>query len=205
MATVSTFLEEVRYDLRDFGKQDFDDPQLLIYFNRAVTVLDTELMRLRSDYTATEGTVTLTAGEYEMDMPALCSTVRSIFNEQTEKYEITWDHLTKRRVLWNSAAGQPVYWSQRQRKVQWERIADIDYDFTVTYDAWTGTLTETDDMPYNDEFNNYLVQGTTLQANASKKDTMVPTDTQLHTLFRGQLARDVIVRNFRKRPYTMDF
>lgn len=205
MTTVSNFLATVRYDLRDFGAQDFDDTQLLMYLNRAVTVLDNELFRLRSDFTVNSTSVTLSSAAYSMTLPTNASTVRRIYYGITEKYEMDYDTLFKRRILWNSATGEPTYWAQKAATIEWDQIADQDYAFTVTYDKWTGTLASTDAMPYSDVFNNYLVQGTTMQATGSKKDQVIQTDQQLHSLFRQQLQREVIVRNFRKRPYQMDF
>jgi len=204
MAKVSAFFTTLRYDLRDFSGQDYDDTQLLIYFNRALRILDTELMKLRSDRTMTSDSVTLLTDDYSVDVPTNCSTVRYIYINQVLKRELSIDSITRMRIL-DTSTGEPSYWSQHNDTIEWDKTADDDYTCVVMYDKWSGTLGLTDDMPYNDDFNNYLVQGTCIMANAAKKDEIVPTDQQVHSLFRSVLSRDVIVRNFKKRTYVMDF
>lgn len=206
MALVSEFFtSKLRYDLRDFGGQDYDDDQLLEYLNRSVRILDMELMRMRSDYTVNSGSVTLLSAAYSVAIPTNCSTIRRIYYSQTEKYEMKWDNVFYRRTLWNSGTGEPNYWAQRGDNIEFDRIADQDYAMTVTYDKWTGDLALTDNMPYSDDFNNYLVQGTSMFATSAKKDQVIPVDQQVHQLFRSELTRNVVVRNFVRRPYTMDF
>jgi hypothetical protein len=206
MATISEFFtNKIRYDLRDFGGQDYDDDQLLEYLNRSIRILDMELMRLRSDYTVNSDTVTLLEDAYSVALPTNASTIRRIYYGQIEKYEKSWDNVFKRRILWNGTTGEPTYWTQRGDNIEWDQVANDDYEYTVVYDKWTGDLTVSDNMPYSDDFNNYLVHGTTIFATSSKKDQPVQADQQVHSLFRSELMRNVIVRNFVRRPYTMDF
>ena len=206
MATISEFFtNKVRYDLRDFGGQDYDDDQLLEYLNRSIRILDMELMRLRSDYTVNSGTVTLLEDAYSVALPTNASTIRRIYYGQIEKYEKKWDSVFRRRTLWDGTTGEPTYWTQRGDNIEWDQLANDDYEFTVVYDKWTGDVALTDNMPYSDDFNNYLVQGTTIFATSAKKDKPVQADQQVHSIFRSELTRNVIVRNFVRRPYTMDF
>ena len=204
MATVSTFFQNVRYNLRDFNKQDFSDPQLLIYLNRAVRILDTELMRQRSDWTVSTEDVTLSSGEYQMSAPTSCSTVRYIYIDQVLRREISIDSIIRMRIL-DTSSGEPQYWSQSGQYIDWDRVADQDYTCTCIYDKWTATLTTSSDMPYNSEYDNYLLDGTVIMANAGKKKDISPVDQQIHSLFRNVLMRDIVARNFKKRPYKMDY
>ena len=206
MALVSEFFtQKLRYDLRDFGGQDYDDDQLLEYLNRSVKILDMELMRLRSDYTVNYTTFTLLDGNFSVATPTGCSTIRRIYYGQSEKFEMAWDNLYFRRTLWNSGEGEPNYWAQRGDNIEFDRVAEKDYEMYITYDKWTGDLALTSSMPYSDDFNNYLTQGTSMFASSAKRDKAVPTDQQVHQLFRSELTRNVIVRNFVRRPYKMDF
>lgn len=206
MATISEFFtNKVRYDLRDYGGQDYDDDQLLEYLNRSIRILDMELMRMRSDYTVNSDTVTLLTDAYAVALPENASTIRRIYYGQIEKYEKKWDSIFRRRILWNGTTGEPTYWTQRGDNIEWDQLANDDYEFTVVYDKWTGDLDLTKDMPYSDDFNNYLVQGTTIFATSAKKDKPTQADQQVHSLFRSELTRNVVVRNFVRRPYTMDF
>jgi hypothetical protein len=206
MATISEFFtNKVRYDLRDYGGQDYDDDQLLEYLNRSIRILDMELMRMRSDYTVNSGTVTLLTDAYAVALPENASTIRRIYYGQIEKYEKKWDSVFRRRILWDGTTGEPTYWTQRGDNIEWDQIANDDYELIVVYDKWTGDLDLDDNMPYSDDFNNYLVQGTTIFAASAKKDQPVQADQQVHSLFRSELTRNVVVRNFVRRPYTMDF
>ena len=105
----------------------------------------------------------------------------------------------------NTSTGEPSFWSQFGAYVEWDRTADQDYICNIIYDKWTGTLTTSSDMPFSSEYDDYILQGLSIIASASKKKEINPVDQQVHSLFRSVLERDVIARNFKRRPYKMDY
>ena len=207
MATVSEFFSnKLRYDLRDFGGQDFGNTQLLMFLNRAVRILDNELFQIGSDRARTSEDVTLLSAAYSMTQPTGCNTVHTIYIGQTEKRELEWITLHRRRTVWgDQSTGEPYYWSQHGTLIEWDLTADQNYTCTVVFDKWTGDLAMTSDMPYSDAYNNYLVQATTIQAEGSKKGNVSQTDPQLHQMFRKILQQENVTKRYRKRYYHMDF
>ena len=204
MTSVSSFFQTVRYDLNDFNKQEYGDDYLLICLNRTIKILDSELMRLHSDWTATSSDVTLTSGTNQMGRPSNCSTIRYIYINQVYKRELSLDSVKRMQIL-NTSTGEPSFWSQFGAYVEWDRTADQDYTCNIIYDKWTGTLTTSSDMPFSSEYDDYILQGLSIIASASKKKEINPVDQQVHSLFRSVLERDVIARNFKRRPYKMDY
>lgn len=206
MGTVATFLTGCRYDLRDFGKQEFDDTQLIEYLNRAIHNLDTELIRLKSDLTFASGNVSLLITANSVAVPTnVTDSIRACFEGQRKLTFMPHNELYTRRI-YVTATGSPDYWCHVDENLQFDRTADAGYTITVQYDTRSTVLTATtESMPYSDRFNHYLREALLVVANKAKKDKWVDVDAQFQAIFKRAAMREVITRQIPRKAYVKDY
>lgn len=199
MATVQTILDSAKYDLRDFGSMDFDDAQLINYLNRAIALLDRELIALNSDQTLTESTVTLSSGNDSCTVPTIYTVnIRQIWNSDEEplyKQEPMW--IYERRMHRDGDTAEPNYWAHIGNNIEFEVTADANYTFTVYHDDTSTILTAVGDtMPYNDKYNEFLRETIVMMARSRMDKKFIQTDAVYSSLFRDIVHQDMINRNF---------
>lgn len=205
MATVSTWLNSVRYDLRNYADIDWDPDQVIHYLNRAVDILDQRLASINSDQTFTQGSDTLSSGDDYISTPSNCLAIREVWIGQDRKTNVSMDELYYRRRFRTSDSTEPNFWCWVQNEIQFEVEADDDYTVVYMYDKGTSTLASSSDMPYNDSYNNILREVTVLMCIHKKNKKDSPTDALYVSMFDQILFMDTINRRFVRKEYKLDF
>lgn len=207
MATVASFLGDIRYDLRDFGGVEYDNTALIVYLNRAIKLLTNELCQIDSHWTLESDDVTLSSGSNSVAVPTSCDTVRQVWysNDLLEKKTPHWI-FSYRESIGRTSTGTPNFWAQHQDTILTEYVADDDYTLRVIYNKGAATVSATtDDMPFSSQFDDVLRQGTLIMARSSKDKQIIDTEAQVEGLFRNVLQRDAIKVTHTKPRYHLDF
>ena len=207
MATVQTVLDGSKYDLRNFGAMDFDDTEMIHYLNRAIKILDYELISLNSDQTLTESTVSLTSGTDVVAVPTIYTVnIRQIWNSDEEplyKQEPMW--IYERRMHRDGDTAEPNYWAHIGNNIEFEVTADATYSFTVYHDDTSTVLTAVgDSMPYNDVYNESLRETIVMMGRSRMDKKFIQSDAAYSSVFRAIVQQDMINRNFVPK-YLPDF
>ncbi len=204
--TVQAFLNELRYDNRDFTKHDYDDTQLVIYLNRVKRVLCHELAKVRSDWVRTTASVTHSDDANSATPPTNYISIRELWYGQNFIYKKPADWIFRQRQLLNSASeGRAYNWAHSGTSIIFDYTADTDYTYTAVYDLEVTDLTINGSMPYNDHFNDYIREALLIFSNKAKKNAIQPTDTAFQELFRAKYQRERVTRNYKQRRYYLDF
>ena len=109
---VSTFIDDLRYDLEDSGKAKYDDTYLVTMLNRVIKVLERELISINSGLTVHKTTGTLSSGASTMALSSVVDNVKRVYIGQDELYFIPLGDLYRYQVeVIGSGTGQPEYYS----------------------------------------------------------------------------------------------
>jgi len=202
--TLSALIGKLRYDLRDTVQEyTYADAELVEYINRAVDNLDFELSRINSDLVAKKSTVTLSQNAEHAELPTKCILVRDAWigtaqlNPLTPYSQLQYDRQRQ------SATGKPTYFCQAGNYIEFNKTADQEYTVTLFYDVGTYTaqsnpssldLILTDNMPYNDIYNNSIKQAVVLQAKA-RNDISGIEGAMMQIFSAAVRSREAIKRN----------
>jgi hypothetical protein len=207
MATLQTVIDSARYDLRDVGDMEYDDGQLVDYMNRMFVVMDNILIYHDSDILRTNATVTLSAAAKTAALPTrsdytskLWYGQRPLEKRSLAEVEYRW-HLNDQ----GSVTGQPNYWSYNAANYFFDITADQEYSLTAYFHQKTPTKVITDDMPYNDLFNEYMRESLIVMAQKAREDKVVNVDQQFHRYFEDIAQRVVMSRKWNPRTYHIEF
>lgn len=97
MATVATMFTAARYDLRDFGAQNYDDTQLIEYLNRAIKLMDSVLIARHSDLLQTHTYVKLDAEANRVALPTNTLLITRVYIDSDRLTQDSLDHLLYRK------------------------------------------------------------------------------------------------------------
>jgi len=192
MTTAAELIVSARYDLRDSDKTQYSDPMLLDYLNRGLRPLCAALASLRSDWVNSSTSLTLASGDDDTDLPSDFISVINI--------KIGTNDLTKKSISWirdylvSSSAGLPSYYAIQGTSILVEKEADDDYTLLFEYNATTATLVSTDNMPYNNEFNDVLRQFLTL-IGKSRNEYSIISDAAMQDFFYAAVFSKLVSRN----------
>lgn len=210
MATVAQFIDDARFDLRDYQTGlEYDDDELLVYVNRMAKVLDSTLTALNSSFVHKQSTVALGAAVNYLDAKTNLNSgnwdsIREVWISQTMLEKIGVDHLYyKRKYLTNT--GQPYYWALAGDNIQFEVTTDAIYSLTINYNQTTGTLTAASDMPYSDRFDDVFREMLVMHAKAKKEGAMSPTEQTYQAAFRRVAIELQIRTDFVPKYYRLGF
>jgi hypothetical protein len=155
MGTVANLIEEARYDLVDYQEGlEYDDKLLFVYVNRLVTVMDSVLASLRSDYIhGIEDGINCVADQDFVDLTNMNNgnwdSLRYIWIGEDRKYPSSIDALYYKRKFRSSSA-EPQYWATEGKRLLWEVDSDSAHtDLTIHYnkkhrkrlESWSDTFT----------------------------------------------------------------
>lgn len=206
MTTVASVLSDMRYDLRDWGAIEYDDTSLIKFLNRAIHLLNHELIQIDSHWTLESDDVTLSTSSNSVSVPTGCDTVRQVWysNDLLEKKTPHWI-FSYRESIGRTSTGTPNYWAQHQDTILVEYVADADYTLRVIYNKAAVDVTSGGDMPYSGIYDDQLRQGTLIIARAAKDKQIVDVEAQVQQLFKRILERDAVKVLHTKPRYHLDF
>jgi hypothetical protein len=211
MATVQSIIDSARYDVRDYQKgASFDNAELVDYLNRMIGLMDSTLASLGSDLVEAEE-LDIDAVEDQdyvdlVDMnTTLWDSIRSVWIDQDELEKVTIDRMRYKRHFWNGKS-KPIYWCLSNRLILFEQDAAESYTtLKIYYNKKTAVLTLTDDMPYNDIFNEVFREMLVLHAKAKKEGRVSRSDSLYSEFFRTRALQENTRRDWVKRPYWLGF
>lgn len=210
MATVQSMLDSARYDLRDYETGlMWDDTEILNYLNRMVGIMDSQLAVLNSDLVeAEELDIDCVQSQNYVDLAAMNSgdwdSIRQVWIGQNIIYKISVGLMRYKRMF-RSSEGRPYYYALSNRTLLWDYACPSAYTtLAIYYNKKTAVLTATDDMPYDDIFNEFFRSQLSVY---SKMRAGLPAqgDSMDSSTFRKRAMEEVIRRGFNPRPYYIDF
>jgi len=208
MATVQSVIDEARWDLTDYDAGvKWKDDELVVYMNRAIRSLNSELCRRKSDLVYEEETSTNTvASQNYVDISGLsydsvvCVWIGSDQLEQTSIQDIYY----KRKF--RSGDAYPNYWSIEDDTIIFESTCDaIHTDLVIGYYTKASDVTASSNMPYSDIFNDSLRDAVVEMAIARKGDQSERTDKKWIGMLRTAANEEQLRRSFVPKPYYIDF
>ena len=212
MATVDTFIDSARYDLRDYqGGLEFDDDEILEYINRMVIVLDSTLTALNSSHVhGTDSTVDLLIATNSVDIKTNLNSgnwdsIRSVWISQNRLEKISVDLMYYKRKYLSTSTGQPQFWAHEGDNLIFDLTADQKYDLTIHYNKRTATLTTASNMPYSDRFNQIFRELLVMHAKAKKEGSIAPPEQMYSAMFRRVAIEDQIRIDFVPKNYRIGF
>lgn len=209
--TVSTFITDLRWDLRDYGEGlNWDSEELLVYINRMIHILDSELASYNSDLVhGVETDIDTVESQNYVDISnmnsGLWDSVRSVWIGDDRIEKITVDEIYAKRK-WITNDRYPYYWSLEGTNIIFEAGADSAHtDLVIHYNKRTAILTETDNMPFNDIFNEQIREATARYARSKATGQPDQVDTTYYMIFKQAAFSENLRRNWKPRPYYMDW
>lgn len=204
MALASEIITSARYDLRDADSTEYADAELLDYLNRAQVQLYSVLLGLHSDWVhTTDSNTTLAKDDNSVAVPDDFASVRSVWigDDQLQKTDVDYVYYRRKFI---SGTAQPVNFAPEAATLIFDYTADDDYDLTIYYNKNSTDLALTDNMPFNEEFNQPLRQAIVLQAK-SRNEYDILGDAALFDFFTDASLAKVISRNFKPKGYRINF
>jgi len=211
MATLQDVIDDARYGLVDYVDGvgvgiEFDDEELLNYLNRMISLMDSQLSALNSDLVeAKEEDIDTVASQAYVDISGLNSgnwtRVRSVWigNDRLDQVSLPYLRYTS---MFRSGDARPTIWALSHQKILFPQGCDDAHtDFVIYYDKKTGTLTLSDNMPYNDLFNGFLREMLVQTAKAKKDERLNKSADIMTRLFKERAMHEVIAREFVPKQY----
>jgi len=211
MATLQDVIDDARYGLTDYTDGvgvgiEFDDEELLNYMNRMISLMDSQLSALNSDLVeAKESDINTVASQAYVDISNLNSgnwtRIRSVWIGTNLLIQVPLSYM-RYTSMYRSGNAQPTIWALSGQTILFPQGCDsIHTDFVIYYDKKTGTLTLSDDMPYNGVFDGFLREMLVETAMAKKNDALSRAADTMQRIFKERAMHEVIAREFVPRKY----
>ena len=155
MGTVSNLIEQARYDLVDYQEGlEYDDKVLFVYLNRLISVMDSTLTSLRSDYIhGIEEDIDCVTDQNYVDLTNMNNgnwdSLRHVWIGQDRKYPNSIDTLYYKRKF-RTGSAEPNFWAIEGKQLLWEQDCDSAHtDLTIHFnknhrprlESWSDTFT----------------------------------------------------------------
>ncbi|ACL06230.1 hypothetical protein Dalk_4552 [Desulfatibacillum aliphaticivorans] len=206
--TASQIIDSALRDLPGGISQDWQDYQLLDYLNRAVRVLDSALASLGSDWVEADADITLSEDGTTASVPTRCMVVKEVWNSANRLTKKTPDFIRQRQRLNGTSTGSPYYWAHAGTNLIFDRTADQDYTLKAHYKQYSADLELTDNMPYDDQFNDELRSSVVILVKAKNSSVaddgkmagvLTRADYEINKMFTDAVRSRAIARGYVKR------
>jgi hypothetical protein len=211
--TVANTIAEARYDLRDQGKQKWDDTYLLLMHNRGLRILDRELINIGSDLVVRSDSVTTGTSVNYAEVDDTVDSIHRAYIDQQELEKIPLRILYRyRQEVIGSDDGQPqifgtfgrlVAFGTSKRTIEFDYLTNEAYTIDFIYNHRHEDLALTDNTPYSGVFDDYLREGIISLAQKAKDDKVVQVDNFWRLQFREILLQHSTAVNLMPR-YAID-
>ena len=104
---------------------------------------------------------------------------------------------------WNT--GEPQFWAQAGPNILFEISTGSTYVLNLYYNKKTAVLALTDDMPYNDTFNEVFRELLVMHAKAKKEGGIAPSEQMYSAVFRRVALETQIRTDFKPKYYRIGF
>ena len=204
LETVQNIITSARYDLRDTRDTQFENDELLDYFNRSLKVLDSELIRMDSDYVQHQDERMLVSGKNYVTLPTTTASVEEVWTGTSNEAEKTTVRAIKYKRKFISTTGAPQYWAMEGINVIFDYTADADYTITSETVIRSDIHALDDDAPYNDEFNEPLRQAVVL-IGKNRQEYDIRGSALIQQVFSEAAFARVIRRSGNPKRYKIDW
>ena len=203
MTTAASICTSARYDLIDEKNTQYSDAMLLDFLNRGLRPLCTALASVRSDWVNTQTSLTLSSGDSSVALPTLfISPIRLTYGTQ-DITKTTVSDIRDKKL--SSTSGLPNYYAVQGLNILFDRTADADYALTFEYNTSVTELTATtDNMPFNDEFNDVIRQFIILLGKNRNKQSVL-ADAGIQDFFYSAVFSKLVSRNYVPNYSRTDF
>lgn len=183
MATVSTVLTQLRYDLSSISDIIWVDAELVEYMNRAIRILNSELVAINSDLVHSTDTKTLALAGNSVAEPTSCYSLRSVWIEDDELKVVDVDEIYEDRQYIETDTGQPLKVAHSSATLIFDYTADAAYTVTIYFNTLVSDVTTASSMPYSDRFNDQLKTAVAMFAK-HRAGILANPDIEIANLFR---------------------
>jgi len=212
MATVESILDSARYDLGDYEEGImWDNRELLDFFNRMVTVMQSQLAALSSELVEGEETdIDCVADQKYVDLSSmnsgLWSNITTVWIGQDLIEQTSLAKMRYKRIFRTGQTAQPYYWALKDQQLLFEQDCASAYTtLTIYYNKKQADLALTDSMPYQDRFNDSFVEMLNLYTASKKQGDVTSVNQLMRQVFKKRAMEEVVRRDFVQRPYYIDF
>lgn len=211
MATINDLLDSARYDLRDYQTGlEFDDVELVLFINRMIRNIDSQLASLNSDLVFDSASLALGGAVSALDISSLLNTgnwhsISRLWISQVKLIQENLHDLYYRRLNAGTATGQPHYWALRGQSLEFDLITDQAYTLTAWYCKTTGTLTGASTTPYGGILDDWIREMLVLHAKSKKEGQLAKTEMHWGELAKKRAMELHIGHTFVPKPYRLDF
>ncbi len=202
MALASAIITSARYNLRDEDLTQYSDAMLLDFLNQGLRPLCVVLASLRSDWVNASTTLSLLITSQSVALPS------DFISDISAK--ISTKDLVKKSVSWvrdfriSSTTGEPNNYAIQGTNFLVERTTDAAYSIIFEYNQNTAALVATDNMPFNDEFNDILRHFIVLMSK-SRNEYTLSSDAAIHEFFYAAVFSKLVARNYIPSQVKTDF
>ena len=206
MSLVSSVLNGVRYDLRNYADIDFDSVLLINYLNRAIRTLDYTLGAHNSDWTLNNGDVTLLDTTSSIAVPTGAFNLREVWVGTSRKEQLAPMDLYYTAQFRSGEAAEFNYWAHVADNIVVDVAADGNTTVTVFYDKLTTAVSaESGTMPYQGRFDDMLREAVVLLCESKKYKSPQEADAMYAQIFAKIVQSDLVNRRYVKKHYRLDF
>jgi len=212
MSTAQEIIDSARYDLEDYQSGImWDSTELLNYLNRMIGIMNSQLVALNSELVeAEELDIDCVADQNYVDLSAmnsgLWSNIRAVWLDQDLLEQTTVDSIRYKRIYREDSSQQPYYWALQNQQIMFEVDCASAYTtLRVYYNKKQVALTLTDDMPYEDMFNDTFIEMLNLYAQSKKTGNVSSMNGIMRTVFNKRAMEETVRRNFVRKSYYIDF
>jgi hypothetical protein len=208
MAKASAIIDSARYDLRDYGTGvNIGDTELLEYLNRMLQWYGQVLSNMESDWVYEVDTSTAAViGQDYVAAPTDAHSVREVWIG-TDKIDQVSVPEIYRKQKWYTGNAKPIFWALDSENIVFQQGSDDTHSLHIHYNQLPAIITDaaSDDMPWNDRFNETIIQSLVIYSRAKKDDTVERPDQMIENMFRTRAMAETIRRNFVPKRYYIDF
>lgn len=212
MATAQDIINDARYDLEDYQTGiSWDSTEMLNYLNRMIIVMNSELASLESELVEGEETdIDCVADQKYVDLSnlnsGLWSNVTAVWIGQDILEQVPLWSMRYKRMYRTDQSAQPQYWTVRREQLLFEQDCASAYTtLTIYYNQKETPLALTDDMPFQDRFNESFREMMVLYAQGKKDGNPSAINGMMQTLFMKRAMEETTRRNFIQKSYYIDF
>lgn len=194
MATITTELVQLRYDLMDEASTQYTDLLLISFYNRAIRALNSFLESIGSDRVFSDTALTLASGSNYVAIPSDFSSPIAV-----EIYNSALTHREVKQIKkWQqeNSAGTPGYYGVHNSTLIFDRAASADISIYLQYNTAAVEISAGDNMPYNDAHNDSL-RGAVAMIAKNRNQLDISGDYALHEFFRAAEMGNIIRRSFK--------
>jgi hypothetical protein len=211
MATIDQLIDSARFDLRDYQTGlEWDDAELILFINRMIRQLDSQLASLNSDLVFSTASLSLGGSANSLDISSSLNSgnwvhITRLWRGQERIQQESLHDLLYRRLQQGTGTGAPDFWALHGQVIEFDKTSDQAYTLTCWYYKQTGTVTGATSTPYGGLVDDWLRELLVAHARAKKEGSVSKSDMQYGEMAKKKAMELHIGHTFVPKPYRLDF